>query len=329
MKYEHVLNMGYSLRDAQYLFWLITEKGMLLPLVKFQCDYKFFDTNSYFLAINELPMTNNLQKRLQEHLQTAMNILKMVNSSDGLSCKSILLHSSFLKSSFANKFTYVEFKNVEVKSKSVNQYHCLTYVIENDFEISKPKWVVAEGWYYTEKQWVNMWEKFEIDFADKYGKVPFFYQMSAYDIFEKICGVINELNFLLDIKEEHPNKTIIDSLIPNHVNERYRGELEHIFSYGKYIKEQVQWLSGYKELQEYLYPHYDNGIISHQHSRNWYDFVIKNFTQKNGMAMNRKSLQNAPTKQNNSQNNPPNPSQTVPETFPNVSVNVRVKVSNN
>jgi len=325
--------MEYSLRDAHYLFWLIGEQGLPLPVVYYQCDYEFFDTEKYFLAINEQPMTSQLKRRLQEHLVGAKYICEMANGN--WEANNIELYASFLHSSHPNKFYYVETENLGVKGKPLI-HRLLTFAVQIDSETFKPKWeLVAEKSNISDKEREKMQEKYEYAFVDKYGREPTFYRKKALDLFRKMCEVIRQLNFLLDIKEDHPYKAIIDSLIPNHVNEIYRGELEHIFSYGKYNVEQVKWLSGYKELQEYLYPQYDNGTIPHQHSQNWYDFATKNFTQKNGNPLKLKSLQNAFTRQNwennsrNSQNNVPNPSRTVPETFPNVSVKVQVDVTNN
>jgi len=330
MKFEHILNMEYSLRDAEFLFWLIKEKGIPLPLLGYDSDYKFFDTHNYFLALNEPTMINQQKKRLQGHLEKAMYIREMANYSD-VGTDNIVLYGSFYKSLHADTFYFVE-KGFIGKRVS---FRCSTYFLEVNLETSKPNWVVTGESFHNEREWRNLWDEYEIKFAEKYQKSFSLNQITTVDIFGRLCEIINELNLLLDIKEEHPHKIIIDSLIPKHINEIHREELEHIFSNGKYNVEQVKWLSGYKELQEYLYPHYDNGIIPHQHSQNWYDFAIKNFTQKNGNPLKLKSLQNAFTRQNwennsrNSQNNVPNPSRTVPETFPNVSVKVQVDVTNN
>jgi len=323
--------MEYSLRDAGFLFWLIKEKSIPMPLIYYQSEYIFFDTHSYILAINEPNIKSQQIKRLHEHLEKAKYIREMANYSDVGGCNNAL-YISFFKSSHSDKFHYEEIVNMEVKGKPAKRYHCLTYLLELDLETSKPKWVVSEESYKTEKEWKKMWS----EYLDVYERKPTIHQIPATDIFIRLCDIINELNHSLDIKKEHPHKAIIESLIPNHVSERYREELEHIFSNGKFNNEQVQWLSGYKELQVYLRPHYDNGTIPHQHSQNWYDFAIKNFTQKNGRPLNKKTLQNAPTRQNSPPNssrttqNPfPNPSQTVPDTFPKISFKVQLDYTGN
>jgi len=329
MKFEHILNMEYSLRDAYFLFWLIKEKGIPLPLVCYDSDYKFFDTHNYFLALNEPTMISQQKKRLQGHSEKAMYIREMANNSD-VGTDNIALYASFCKSSHADTFFYVE-KGFIGKRVSLR---CSTYFLEVNSETSKPNWVITGESFQNEREWRNLWDDFKIKFADKYRKEFSLNQITTVDIFGRLCEIINELNFLLDIKEEHPHKDIIDSLIPKHVNERYREELEHIFSYGKHNAEQVEWISGYKGLQEYLHPHYDSGTIPHQHSQNWYDFAMKNFTRKNGRALKLKSLQNQSTRQNwennsrTSQNNSPNHSRTVPETFPNLSLELRLEIAN-
>jgi hypothetical protein len=295
--------MEYSLRDAYFLFWLIKEKGITLPVVQYQCDYIFFDTHSYFIAINELPMTEQLKKRLQGHLNRAKEILEMANYSN-VGAVNTAIFGSFFKSTNLNRLKYLEVENVGVKGKPVI-YHCLTYLLELDLETFKPKWVVVEDLLYTERLWNADKKRFETQFKNETGKEADFYEEASFEIFGKLNTIVNELTLLLNIKKEHPHRNIIDSLIPKYIDDRYREELEHIFSFGKYSKEQVKWLRGYKELQEYLYPHYNNETIPHKYSQNWYDFVMKNFTQKNGRAFSLKSLQNSftrPNWRNNSRN---------------------------
>ena len=317
--------MEYSLRDAQHLFWLIGEHGLPLPLVYYQCDYKFFDTQNYYMAINEHPMSSELKKRLQEHLTAARFMCELANNN--WEANNIEIFASFSHSSPPDKFYYVETENIGVKDKPL-VHRLLTFAIQFDSETLTPKWkLVAEKSDISEKERKKMQEKYECAFVDLHGKEAKFFQVKALDLFRNMCEVIRQLRLLLDIKEEHPYKNIIDSLIPKHVNERYREELEHIFSFGKYHKEHVKWMSGYKELQEYLRPHYDNKTILNKHSQNWYDFAMNNFIQKNGRPLNIKSLQNAPTRQDrrknhsrNTQNNSPNHSQTVPKSFPTISI---------
>ena len=172
MKYEHILNMEYSLRDAYFLFWLIKERGMPLPLLNYLCEYNLFDTHNYFREINEHPKKSELKKRLQKHLDSAKTICEMANNSD-VGADNIALYGTFVKSSNIDRFKYVVIENFVGKGKPV--YHCLTYLLELDLETSKPRWAVEEKLQYTEKEWKRMWEKFEYEFVDKYKKNFTFY----------------------------------------------------------------------------------------------------------------------------------------------------------
>ena len=324
MKFEHILNMEYSLRDALFLFWLIKEKSMPLSFVLYHSDYEFFDTENYILAINDPTMLSQQKKRLQKHLNKAKWICEMANNSY-MGIGKTALYGSFSKSSEPNSFVHLEIVNFGVKGKPAI-FHCLTYLLEFNLETSKPQWIVAEETKEVQNQWVKLLNKSGFEYEDKNVKEPPFHQIATFDLFGKILNVINELELVLDIKEEHPHKAIIDSLIPKYINEAYREELEYIFSYGKFNKEKVKWISGYKGLQEILRPYYDNETIP-QHYQNWCDFAMNNFTKKDGRPLNKKSLQNAPTRQNRignssqtAQDNFPKHSQTVPKSLPTVSI---------
>ena len=333
MKYEHILNMEYSLRDALYLFWLVKEKGMSLPLVYYQCDYKLLDTHNYFMAINDPSLAEQHKKMLQKHLKMIRFIFEMAQGFE-VGASNIALFANLAKSSHIYSFECLRIENKEQKGKSIPQYQHSIYKMVLDEETSKPRWELAGELHYTAKDWFKKWDKDVNEFMDKYEKMPYLNRTTALDMLNSMRTVKEALEFLLDIKAEHPHRNIIDSLIPKHVKERYREELEYIFSNGKYNKEQVEWMTGYNGLQENLRSHYDNGTIPH-HYQNWCDFAMNNFTQKNGRVLNKKSLQNASTRQNwenhsrNSSNHLPNPSQTVPETFPNISLKVQVKATIN
>lgn len=322
MKFEHILNMEYSLRDAFFLFWLIKEQELPLSFVLYQCEYEFLDVESYFLAINDPTLISQQKKRLQRHFDEVKCICEMANNCY-LGTGNTALYASFFKFSKPNSFVHVEVENFGVKDKPAKCRY-LTYLLELDLETLKPRWVVAEVKKDVQLEWMKLLDKSGYKYENKNVKKTSIYQIKTLEIFDKMLSVYNELNLLLDIKEEYPHKAIIDNLIPKHINERYREELGHIFSHGKYNKEQVKWMSGYKELQEFLYPHYHNQTIPN-HYQNWCDFAMDNFTQKNGRAMNLKSLQNEFTRQNwennsrNTQNTFPNSSRNTPEPFPNSS----------
>ena len=91
--------------------------------------------------------------------------------------------------------------------------------------------------------------------------------------------------------------THINSFIPKHINEEYRSELEHVFSYGKVSKKLIDWKTGHKEMFKFLKPLYNDETIPHLHSADWIDFVMNNFTKK-GKEISKKSLQNEITRQN-------------------------------
>lgn len=148
--------MGYSLRDAKFLFWLIKDKGMPLPLVHYLCDYKFFDFHNYFLAINDPQILIQQKKRLHEHLGIAKRLREMLNYSK-VGEGNIALYTSFRKSSHQDKFDCVEVENFGVKDKPVI-YHCWTFFLEFILETSQQQWVVIEEAHLYEKGWRKMWE---------------------------------------------------------------------------------------------------------------------------------------------------------------------------
>ena len=84
---------------------------------------------------------------------------------------------------------------------------------------------------------------------------------------------------------------IINRFIPKLVNEKYRSELEHVFSYGKVNKIRIDWKGTHGDMFNKLKPLFDDETIPHLHSSDWVNFVIKNFT-KRGEDINKKSVQN-------------------------------------
>lgn len=336
MKFEHILNMEYSLKDVFHLFWLLKEHNLPLPTICYLCDYRFLDIHNYFLEINEQPMTNQLERRLQEHLKGARYICEIANHWEA---NNIELYASFSHSSNPYNFYYLE-TDLSGKDKSA-KYRLLTFTLRGDLDTCQPKWEFGDELFFNEKERKKRQENFKWDFEEKFGKQPTFYKMSASDIIKNLLEIIRQLYLYMGIKDEHPHKNIIDSLIPKHVNGISREELEHIFSNGKYNTEKVKWMSGYNGLQEYLRPHFDNKTIPNNHYQNWCHFAIENFTQKDGSPLKLKSLQNAVTRQNwaspppnspNSRtprNSSRNNSRNVPETLPNISIKVGGDVSIN
>ena len=95
----------------------------------------------------------------------------------------------------------------------------------------------------------------------------------------------------------HPQSEYINNLIPKHVDEIHRIELEHIFSYGKVCNNKINWKNGHSSLFKLLKPLFDENIIPHPNSTDWINFSLNNFTLK-GKIISEKSLRNEITRAN-------------------------------
>jgi hypothetical protein len=187
MNMVHIQNMEYSLLAVQSLFKLIKEKGWSLPdmlFYRYQCDFDFLDASAYLLTVKEYLLTKPDNKPLKKTLQKHLDMLKSILS-----------------------------EKIETDKTAMERLYCRFYKSTTYPVREVYFWEEQEGLGYKtttppiQTDWTgNYLPAFSEEESQNPSGVDIYKHIRKEDLYDKVCEVMNGLEFLLgDASEETDN----------------------------------------------------------------------------------------------------------------------------